>query len=73
VHVKLDVDGNELAILQGGAATLTAHVETLLVEIEDQQRSRSIREFLTSLGFVADQAFAAAGAHRNVLFRRAVR
>jgi FkbM family methyltransferase len=70
-HIKLDVDGIEPEILKGAAATLAAHVKTLLVEIEDAVPGRAIREFLASLGFAEDVAFGAEGARRNVLFRRA--
>jgi FkbM family methyltransferase len=73
IHNKLDVDGNEPAILRGASHALSSSVRTLLVEIEDERRNRAIRELLAPIGFIEDTAFAAAGAHRNVLFRRRAR
>jgi len=69
-HIKLDVDGIELDILKGGAATIAAHARSLLVEIEADAAGRAIRAFLAGLDFSEDAAFAAQGARRNVLFRR---
>lgn len=69
-HIKLDVDGNEAAVLRGAAATLATTVKTALVEIDSEEIGRDIRLALTPLGFVEDTAFAARGARRNVLFRR---
>lgn len=69
-HIKLDVDGIEAEIVEGAAATLAAHTRTILVEIEDAQRGRRLRDQLGALGFAEDVGFAAQGARRNVLFRR---
>ncbi len=69
-HIKLDVDGNEAAVLQGAAKTLATTVKTALVEIDSEHIGRDIRLALAPLGFVEDAAFAVQGARRNVLFRR---
>jgi FkbM family methyltransferase len=69
-HIKLDVDGNEAAVLRGAAATLATTVKTVLVEIETEEIGRDIRGSLAPLGYVEDIAFAAQGVRRNVLFRR---
>ena len=70
-HIKLDVDSIELAILRGAARTL-GRVKSLLVEIDAADRRPSgIRAFLIAAGFAEDTDFMAAGARRNVLFRKA--
>jgi FkbM family methyltransferase len=72
-HVKLDVDSIELAILKGGAETLRAHVETVLVELDGSNRGAGggpIRTLLAELGFIEDAEFAAQPATRNSLFRK---
>ena len=68
-HIKLDVDGNEAAVLRGAEATLASSVKTALIEIDSEALGRDIRAILKPLGFVEDTAFAALGARRNVLFR----
>ncbi len=71
-HIKLDVDSIELKILQGAAEILSAHVKTVMVEVEEDQIGRDIQAFLTGLGFAEDRAYAADLGHtRNRLFRRA--
>lgn len=71
-HIKLDVDSIELKILQGAAEILSAHVKTVMVEVEEDQIGRDIQTFLTGLGFAEDTAYAADLGHtRNRLFRRA--
>jgi len=70
-HIKLDVDGIEPEVIEGGAATLAAHTKTLLVEIEDPERGHRVHKLLGSLGFSEDTSFAASGSERNALFRRA--
>jgi FkbM family methyltransferase len=70
-HIKLDVDGIESAILAGGADTLSRRVKSVLVEVAGDA-GPGIRAVLDSLGFSEDASFAAEGAIRNVLFRRAL-
>lgn len=69
-HIKLDVDGNEPAILRGATATLSTHVQTVLVEIDNPDAGSAIRACLAPLGFTEDAEFTALPARRNVLFRR---
>ena len=70
-HIKLDVDSIELAILRGATRSLVMQVKSLLVEIDSAaQRPSGIREFLAGIGFAEDADFMAAGARRNVLFRK---
>jgi len=69
-HIKLDVDGNEPAVLRGAAAILATTVKTVLVEIETEELGRDIRGSLAPLGFVEDIAFTTQGVRRNLLFRR---
>jgi FkbM family methyltransferase len=69
IHIKLDVDGIESAILTGAAETLRRSVKTVLVEIEGDA-GPPIRAALAAAGFAEDAAFAAKGTRRNILFRR---
>jgi FkbM family methyltransferase len=52
--IKVDVEGHELAVLQGGARLLTRDKPTLLIELEERFGEGAIarvREFLVSLGY----------------------
>jgi FkbM family methyltransferase len=53
--LKIDVEGHELSVLQGGKRTLEMHRPTILVECETRHRPdgdvRPVFEFLTSLGY----------------------
>lgn len=77
IHILLDVDSIELAVLRGAARTLARHVRTVMVEIQGFNRGANpsaggspIADYLATLGFREDSAFMASGAKRNVLFRR---
>jgi FkbM family methyltransferase len=47
--IKIDVEGAELAVLQGGKATLEAHMPIILLECT--QRQDEVRRFLKGLGY----------------------
>jgi FkbM family methyltransferase len=52
--IKIDVEGHELAVLQGAEETIRASMPILLVEIEERHRANAISEvsaFLASLGY----------------------
>jgi FkbM family methyltransferase len=52
--IKIDVEGHELAVLQGAQKTIRASMPNLLVEIEERHRPGAISEvsaFLTDLGY----------------------
>jgi FkbM family methyltransferase len=53
--LKIDVEGHELSVLEGGRRTLEAHHPTLLVECEARHRGdgdiRPVFTFLESLGY----------------------
>ena len=52
--VKIDVEGHELAVLQGALRTIQTSMPNLLVEIEERHRPGAIEEvsaFLTDLGY----------------------
>jgi Methyltransferase FkbM domain len=52
-HIKIDVDGCELEILQGGIGVLN-EVTSILVEMhEENPSSELIEKLLTSLGFIS--------------------
>lgn len=53
--IKIDVEGHELAVLQGGRNTLAKHRPILLLECEARHRAdgnvRTVFQFLESLGY----------------------
>ena len=53
--LKIDVEGHELSVLEGGRRTLEAHHPTILVECEARHRAagdvRPVFNFLVSLGY----------------------
>lgn len=73
-HIKIDVDGTELEILKGAAATLSnPRVKTLLVEVnEERDASVEIKEYLLRKGFKIHDRFKATPEFEfyNYLFTR---
>lgn len=69
-HVKIDVDGLELSILEGGAKTFSApSVRSMIVELEGSgERQAEIVRLMAGLGFTAEPK--ASPSHRNMIFRR---
>lgn len=54
-HIKIDVDGCELEILQGGIGMLK-EVSSILVEMhKENPSSEQIEKLLTSIGFISDR------------------
>jgi FkbM family methyltransferase len=52
--IKIDVEGHELAVLQGGIETIRACMPILLIEIEDRHRANAVSDvsaFLVNLGY----------------------
>ena len=50
--VKIDVEGHELQVLEGGRQTLSKHRPTVLIEIKDQNRTTAF-QFFSELNYVA--------------------
>jgi len=51
-HIKIDVDGKELAVLQGAAQTLASNaLRSIVVELEEGDNEARICEFVISKGF----------------------
>ena len=71
-HIKIDVDGLEIALLRGGAKTLSSPtLKSIIIEIEESpgaSRSNEIHELLTDYGFVAQPKKSLQ--YRNVIFHR---
>ena len=68
-HIKLDVDGAELAVLEGGARTL-ARPELREVLVEVQPGDREVEQTLVAIGFDVIERHQTPAAV-NVIFRRA--
>jgi FkbM family methyltransferase len=52
--VKIDVEGHELAVLQGGSQTILQNRPSFLVEIEERHRENAVNEvanFITAFGY----------------------
>jgi FkbM family methyltransferase len=52
--IKIDVEGHELAVLNGAGATIERSKPTLLIELEDRHRPNAVADattFLQSLGY----------------------
>lgn len=69
-HVKIDVDGLELSILEGGAKTFSApSVRSMIVELQgSDERQAGIVRLMAELGFTAEPK--ASPSYRNMIFRR---
>jgi FkbM family methyltransferase len=52
--IKIDVEGHELSVLQGGIDTIRRCLPKMLIEIEERHKQNSIRdvqEFLSTIGY----------------------
>jgi FkbM family methyltransferase len=49
--VKIDVEGAELAVLEGAQATISKYLPVLLIEIQNQKMYQEIEEFLTEIDY----------------------
>lgn len=52
--IKIDVEGHEIAVLNGAKETIAANLPTLLIEIEERHRSNALRDaaaFLDQFGY----------------------
>jgi FkbM family methyltransferase len=73
-HLKIDVDGSELAVLQGAATTLkSSSVRWVLVEVDGTTREApEVRELLEACGFtLAEDHAHQGGTTHNWIFRSA--
>ena len=71
-HIKLDVDGKELAILEGATETLSK-VDSILIEIEGTNLNENldrIEEIISSAGLEEDTNWRNKGSGRNRLYWR---
>jgi len=71
--IKIDTDGNELQVLQGGGQTLESPiVKKLLVEISSELEQISIVNFLKNYNFTLDKTFGKSsdGKIFNLIFKR---
>ncbi|RZP01860.1 MAG: FkbM family methyltransferase [Gammaproteobacteria bacterium] len=71
-HIKLDVDGKELAILEG-ATEILSKVDSILIEIEGINLSENldrIEEIISSAGLEEDTNWRNKGSGRNRLYWR---
>ena len=67
--IKIDVEGHELAVLEGARATILRDRPVLLVEVEERHRPgalSSVTDFLRELGYAPAEPCASA---QNHLFR----
>jgi FkbM family methyltransferase len=67
-HVKIDVDGNEVSVLEGARRTLRS-ARTVMLEA-DPQSSPSAAAVLAAAGLEQSQSWPRSGRQRNYLFRR---
>ena len=71
-HIKLDVDGKELAILEG-ATEILSKVDSILIEIEGINLNENldrIEEIISSAGLEEDTNWRNKGSGRNRLYWR---
>ena len=72
-HIKIDVDGVESQILEGGPKTLAA-VKSVIMEVEGDNAAHAgerLERFLFAAGLVEDERVRTSGSARNRLYRRA--
>ncbi|MDH3240354.1 MAG: FkbM family methyltransferase [Alphaproteobacteria bacterium] len=72
-HIKIDVDGNELLVLQGARSTLSnPQCRSILVEMFDRHEEyRACLDIIEASGFrPADQGDRAAGKAKNYIFTK---
>jgi hypothetical protein len=67
-HIKIDVDGNEVLVLEGARETLR-HARTVMVEA-DRATEAAVTAILTAAGLTHEASWPRSGAQRNHLFRR---
>ena len=71
-HIKIDVDGNEPEIIEGGTEVLK-RIKSLLIEIEGKNLSNNFKKINSTLkeaGLTEDKAWRDKGSGRNRLFVR---
>ena len=71
-HLKVDVDGGELGVLQGAEATLASgSIRSLLVEVDDVQGAgKAVLSFLAARGYEETARYLrASGKCANVIFK----
>ena len=67
-HVKIDVDGHEISVLEGAQSTLRSAC-TVMIEA-DPDTVQSATAILAAAGLEQSQSWARSGRQRNYLFRR---
>ncbi len=71
-HMKIDVDGKELAVLRGADSTLSnSSVRSIIVELQPDESSNQISKFLCTKGFEIKDTFEVGNrGTRNCIFAR---
>ena len=70
--IKIDVEGHELAVLQGACKTIALSHPILMVEVEDRHRHdavHTVEEFLSDFGYSKWTFDDARYSDRNIFFK----
>lgn len=65
-HIKIDVDGIEPLVIEGGLDIVIPNVKTLLIELNERDKKRFlVKEMLIDRGFTWDADFANRSTHKS--------